>query len=252
MFQSLAPGARLSDRMADALASEIRAGRLATGLKLPTEVAMAEQFAVSRTVVREAISRLKSLGLVDSRQGSGVYVRDARFAPLSFDMRYAGSQVAVVQMVELRRGLETEVAGLAAERRQPSDVALIRLSITKLAAAVQAGGDGVTEDIAFHRAIAETARNPFLLDTLHYLGQFLISAMRVTRANEARRIDFASQVADEHQHIVDAIEAGDAKAARSAAAGHMSNAIHRIQQADPAFWQQEGEALARPLIKTEL
>ena len=96
-------------------------------------------------------------------------------------------------------------------------------------------------------SVAETARNPFLLDTLQYLGQFLIGATRVTRANEARRVDFAAQVADEHDRIVAAIEAGDPAGARLAAASHMDNAIRRIEQADPAFWQQEGEALARPL-----
>jgi GntR family transcriptional repressor for pyruvate dehydrogenase complex len=101
--------------------------------------------------------------------------------------------------------------------------------------------------VAFHRAIADAARNPFLLDTLQYLGQFLYGATRVTRANEARRADFAQQVAGEHRAIVEAIDAGDATKARLAAAGHMDGAIRRIEQADPAFWQQEGEALARPL-----
>ena len=247
LFQSLTPGARLSDRVAEALEAEIRAGRLAAGLKLPTETALAEQFAVSRTVIREAISRLKSLGLVDSRQGSGMFVREAGFAPLSFDMRYAGSKSAVVQIVEVRRALEAEVAVLAAQRRQPDDLGRIRAAIAALADAVARGGDGVAEDVAFHRAIADAARNPFLIDTLRYLGQFLVGATRVTRANEARRVDFARQVADEHAHIVRAIEAGDPLQARLAAAGHMDNAIHRIDQADPAFWQQEGEALARPL-----
>ncbi|CAN5244715.1 FCD domain-containing protein [soil metagenome] len=246
-FQSLIPGARLSDRVADALEAEIRAGRLAAGVKLPTEVALAEQFGVSRTVVREAVSRLKSLDLVDSRQGSGMYVREAGFAPLSFDARHAGSQSAVVQMVELRRALEAEVAALAAERRDAYDVRRIRQAIANLAAAVAAGGDGVAEDLAFHRSIADAARNPFLLDTLQYLSQYLTGVTRLTWANEARRVDFATEVADEHREIVDAIEAGDAARARLAAAGHMNNAIRRIGQADPAFWQQEGEALARPL-----
>lgn len=246
-FKSLVPGARLSDRVADALEAEIRAGRLAAGLKLPTETALAEQFAVSRTVVREAVSRLKSLGLVDSRQGSGMYVREPGIAPLSFDRRHAGSQTAVVQIVEVRRALEAEVAGLAAQRSTPADVRRIRESIDALAAAVAAGGDGVAEDVAFHRAIADAARNPFLLDTLKYLGQFLEGATRVTRANEARRADFAREVREEHEHIVRAIEAGDPAGARAAAASHMDNAIRRILSADPAFWQQEGNALAQPL-----
>ena len=247
-FKSITPGAHLSDRVADALAAEIRAGRLVAGDKLPTEAVLVEQFSVSRTVVREAVSRLKSLGLVDSRQGSGVYVKDAGFSPLNFDPRYAVSKQAVIQIVEVRRALEAEVAALAAQRRTQADVERIRQSITALEKAVQAGGDGVSEDVRFHRAIAEAARNPFLIGTLEYLGQFLQGATRVTRANEARRADFARQVADEHEQISQAIEAGDVAAARRSAARHMDNAIKRIEQADPVFWQEEGVQLARPLV----
>lgn len=247
-FKTITPGVRLSDQVADALAAEIRSGRLVPGDKLPTEAALVAHFAVSRTVVREAVSRLKSLGLVDSRQGSGVYVQDAGFSPLNFDPRLAVSKQAVIQMVEVRRALEAEVAGLAAQRRSATDVKRIRAAITALNRAVQAGGDGVDEDVKYHRAIADAARNPFLLDTLEYLGQFLQGATRVTRANEARRTDFAQQVSDEHERIAQAIEAADPLAARAAAAAHMDNAIVRIELADPAFWQQQGVKLASPLV----
>ncbi|MBU0588156.1 MAG: FadR family transcriptional regulator [Gammaproteobacteria bacterium] len=247
-FKSISPGAALSDQVADALVAEIKAARIHPGDKLPTEAALAAQFQVSRTVVREAVSRLKSLGLVDSRQGSGVYVKSAGFSPLNFDARHAVSKQAVIQMVEVRRALEAEVAGLAAQRRSKADVKRIRQCIQALDKAVRAGGDGVDEDVQYHRAIAETARNPFLIGTLEYLGQFLRGATRVTRANEARRADFARQVKDEHDMIYRAIEAGDAAAARQAAAQHMNNAILRIEQADPAFWQQAGVQLAHPLV----
>ena len=244
---SLAPTVRLVDRMSDALVAEIAEGRLGAGDKLPTEAALAARFAVSRTVVREAVSRLKSLGLVDARQGSGVYVRADAIPPLQFDP--SPSKEAVVQMVEVRRALEAEVAALAAERRTEGDVRKIRRAIEALASAVESGGDGVREDVAFHRTLADAARNPFLLDTLQYLGHFLQGATRVTRANESRRGDFAAQVRAEHAAIIAAIEAGDAKAARRAAARHMTEALRRIEHADPSFWRQEGAALARPLMK---
>ena len=247
-LKSGAPAASLSDQLADALSTEIRSGRLTAGSKLPTEAALVAQFAVSRTVVREAVSRLKSLGLVDSRQGSGVYVRELGFLPLNFEATSAVSKQAVIQIVEVRRALEAEVAGLAAQRRTPADVRRIRKSIVQLEKAVQAGGDGVNEDVQYHRAIAEAARNPFLIDTLEYLGQFLRGATRVTRANEARRADFARQACNEHEAIFRAIEAADATLARQAAALHMDNAILRIEQADPAFWQLTGVTLAQPLV----
>ena len=247
-FKPISPGAYLSDQVAEVLAADIRAGRLAVGDKLPTQAALVNQFLVSRTVVREAVSRLKSLGLVDSRQGSGVYVKELGFSPLNFDARSAVSKQAVVQMVELRRALEAEVAELAAKRRSQADIKRIRKSIILLDKAVLAGGDGVDEDVQYHRAIAEAARNPFLIGTLEYLSQFLRGATRVTRANEARREDFARQVRDEHETIVCAIEAGDAAAARQAAAQHMNNAIRRIEQAEPSFWEQAGVQLASPLV----
>ena len=247
-FKPITPGAYLSDQLADVLAADIRAGRLAVGEKLSTEAALVRQFLVSRTVVREAVSRLKSLGLVDSRQGSGVFVKEVGFSPLNFDARSAVSKQAVIQMVEVRRALEAEVAELAATRRTQADVRRIRKSIELLDKAVLAGGDGVEEDINYHRAIANAARNPFLIGTLEYLGQFLRGATGVTRANEAGRADFARQVRDEHERIVQAIEAGDGPAARKAAAQHMGNAIERIEQADPAFWTREGVQLAQPLV----
>lgn len=247
-FKSITPGARLSDQVADALSAEIRSGRIVEGDRLPTEAALVGQFAVSRTVVREAVSRLKSLGLVESRQGSGVFVKRAAFSPLNFDANSAVSKQAVIQMVEVRRALEAEVAALAAQRRSRKDIQHIHRAAMALERAVKANGDGVDEDVALHRAIADAAQNQFLISTLDYLRQFLHGATRVTRANEARRADFAQQVKTEHHAIIEAITAGDAAKARQAAAQHMDNAIQRIEQADPAFWQQEGVQLASALV----
>ena len=249
-FTPVSSGARLSDQVAEQLSAEIKQGRLAPGDKLPTEVRLVEQFQVSRTVVREAVSRLKSLGLVDSRQGSGVFVSAQQpFAPLNFEARHAASQEAVIQMVAVRRALEAEVAALAAERRSASDLRAIEQAVQALDQAVQSGGNGVAEDVSFHRAIAEATRNPFLIQTLGYLSQFLHGATQVTRANEARRGDFAAAVRSEHQAILKAIQAGNPAEARQAAAAHMGNAIARIRKADPVFWTQEGERLAQPLVK---
>jgi GntR family transcriptional regulator, transcriptional repressor for pyruvate dehydrogenase complex len=247
-FETVTPAANLSDQVADVLSAEIRAGRLRPGDRLPTEASLGLQFSVSRTVIREAVSQLKSLGLVDSRQGSGVYVKAAAFSPLNFDAKHAVSRQAVIQMAEVRRGLEAEVAALAAERHTPDQASRILYAIDALEKAVKAGGNGVEEDVDFHRAIANAGQNPFLISTLDYLRQFLQRGVSVTRANEARRVDFSRQVRREHQAIAEAICASDPARARQAAARHMNNAIKRIEQADPLFWEQEGLQLARPLV----
>jgi len=239
----------LADQVAQALEASIRQGQMQPGDRLPTELLLVAQFGVSRTVVREALSRLKSSGLVASRQGSGVFVQAPRAEPLDLEKGHAASQEAVIQIVEVRRALEAEVAELAAARRSTADLRRIRAGVKALAKAVADGQDGVAEDVALHRVIAQASGNPFLLSTLDYLAQVLAGATRITRANEARRQDFAAAVTQEHARIVEAIEAGDPVAARAAATAHMNNAIDRIRQADPAFWRQDGERLARVLFR---
>lgn len=240
---------RLSEQVARQLAAQIRQGQLAPGDRLPTEARLVAQFNVSRTVVREALSRLKSLGLVRSRQGSGVYVHDqATFAPLAFEPGATASKAAVLQMVEVRRALEAQSAESAARRRSGTQVKQLFAALGAIQAAVATGGDGVHEDVLFHRAIADAAGNPFLVHTLDYLGQFLHGTTRVTRANESRRHDFAAAVRREHLAILAAIEAGDATRARQAAMRHMDNAVRRIEQADPNFWAEAGVSLAQPLV----
>jgi len=242
---SLRVGARLSEQLADALAVGIRDGKLADGQRLPTEGALVQRFGVSRTVVREALSRLKTLGLIESRQGSGAFVRrDAPGRPTALVLTPDGSIDAVIQMVELRRALEAEAAALAAARGTRDDVKRIKAALIALDKAVAAGGDGVAEDVAFHVAIATAARNPFLLATLAHLSQFLLDATRVTRANEATQARLGQQVRDEHAAIVEAIAAGDVAAARAAGALHMVNAAERIGRADPVFWAGRGRPLA--------
>jgi GntR family transcriptional regulator, transcriptional repressor for pyruvate dehydrogenase complex len=241
-------GASLSEKLAQTLEKSIRQGTLKTGEKLPTENALVDTHGVSRTVVREAFSRLKTLGLIETRQGSGSFVKalpqpDARKLKLIPD----GSVDAVLKVVEVRRALEAESAALAAERRTTKSLQKIKQAMSALDKAVASGGDGVSEDVAFHAAIAQAANNPFLLDTLSYLNQFLENATRVTRANEATRADLEEAVRHEHQAIIDAIEASDVKAARIAGTKHMLNAAKRIGNADPAFWSSQGRALANRL-----
>lgn len=231
MNQGPAPVAaqRLSDQLAAALADRVARGELAPGQRLPTEQQLADAHGVSRTVVREAVHQLKSQGLLRSRQGSGVFVTDgATLRPLSFDPTVLDSVDAVVQVVEVRRALEGEIAALAAERAAPRDLAMLRQALKAIDAAAAAGGDGVAEDLAFHQAVARATGNPQFQRLLGFLEQYLREAMRVTRGNEARRRDFAESVRTEHLALVNAIAAGDAAAARRAAVRHMQRAADRL------------------------
>ncbi|MGW1881679.1 FadR/GntR family transcriptional regulator [Streptomyces sp. NPDC001970] len=241
MFSKVSGPVRLADQVATILAEEIESGRLAAGDKLPTEVALVKQLGVSRTVVREAVSRLRNAGLVEPRQGLGVFVLPRRTRPLDLEADTGGTtetKSKVLQIVEVRRAMEGEAAGLAAARARQDDLARMRQALDAIDASVASGGDGVDEDLTFHRSIAESTGNEVMVSTVRYLGEVLRSGIRVTRANEARRGDFIEAVRQEHHAILAAIEAGDAEAARTAARLHLKHAAARLQDADEGFWTE--------------
>ena len=149
-------------------------------------------------------------------------------SPLKIDDSVIESREGLLQIVELRRAIESETAALAAQRRSKVQLAEIEVAFRAIDAEVAAGGDGVAADVAFHRAIAQATRNPYFLKTLEFLTQYLTSGTRMTRANEARRIEFMRQVREEHSVIVEAIRRRDAVAARNAAATHMFNVAKRL------------------------
>lgn len=238
MFSKVSGPVRLADRVAAILAAEIESGRLAEGDKLPTEVELVKQLGVSRTVIREAVSRLRNAGLVEPRQGRGVFVMPRRTRPLDLEAEASGTKAKVLQIAEVRRGMEGEAASLAAVRATTADIERMRQALVAIDEAVAAGGDGVDEDLAFHRSIAESTGNAVMVSTVRYLGEVLRSGIRVTRANEARRGDFIEAVRDEHHEILAAIESRDARAARAAVRRHMKHAASRLQDADDGFWTQ--------------
>lgn len=246
------PTGNLASRVAELLLNKIRSDGLEAGTKLPSESAMARHFGVSRTVIREAIAALKGDGLLETRKGSGTYVRDvAQIRAQSADLVTEASIQSLLNLIEVRRGMEAESAALAALRRTPAQLAEIEHSLRRIEEAVTGGTDGVEEDTRFHQAIAAATGNPYWVRLMEMFAQPIRSAVRVTRANEARRDDFARQVQAEHQRIVDAIATGDPDLARAAAATHMEQAAQRVRSADREFWRGEGGEYARQLTRED-
>lgn len=243
----------LASRVAEQLLEKIRADHLAAGARLPSEQAMARHFGVSRTVIREAIARLKVDGLLETRKGSGAFVRDP--GPLRLmdggDRATEESIQSLLNLIEVRQVMEAEVAALAALRRTPAQLAEIDYTLRRIDEAVAAGVDGVEEDARFHLAIAAATGNPHWVRLMEVFAQPIRSAVRVTRANEARRADFSRQVRAEHQKIVEAIAAGDPALARVAAAEHMAQAAQRVRAADLEFWRGAGGEFVRQLNRGE-
>ncbi|MEO7335198.1 MAG: FadR/GntR family transcriptional regulator [Caldimonas sp.] len=220
---------RLSDRLASLLCAQLDSGALRPGDRLPTEQQLALSHGVSRTVVREAVHQLKSRGLLLSRQGSGVFVSKAtRSHALSFDADVLGSIDAVVQVREVRRALEGETAALAATRASRPQLATMRRALRAIDKSTSGGGDGVAEDLAFHRALTDAAGNPHFGRLLEFLERYLADAMRVTRGHEACRLDFMEQVRAEHRAIVDAVESRQPHLARRRAVEHVRRGDRRL------------------------
>jgi GntR family transcriptional repressor for pyruvate dehydrogenase complex len=141
----------------------------------------------------------------------------------------------VLQVAELRRGMEAEIAALAAERASAQQVAEIRQCLDAIDQDVAQGGDGVAADIEFHRSIARATGNPHFLALWDYLGQFLRSTIQLTRAWEAQQQQTRDQVTDEHRALFDAIASRDVTAARDAGRRHMEMSSARIRNIDPEF-----------------
>jgi DNA-binding FadR family transcriptional regulator len=238
----------LGTRVASKLRQKIRDDGLAPGTRLPSEQSMASHFGVSRSVVREAIALLKDEGILNTRKGSGAFICNFEEALVDKqDVRTEQSVQSLLNLIEVRRGLEAEIAALAALRRTPGQLAEIEHALRRIEEAVAAGVSGVEEDVRFHLCIAEATGNPYWVKFVEMFAQPTRSAVKVTRANEARRADFASQVLMEHEKIVSAIAAGDPEMARAAATEHMVRAAERVRQADRDFWRGAGGELARSL-----
>ena len=244
-------GASLSARVAHVLLHKIQDENLPAGARLPTENAMAQHFGVSRTVIREAIMTLKAEGMVETRQGLGAFVRRPANDESAFhvDPLTRESVGNLLGLIEVRRGIESEVAALAAARREERQITQIREALRQIDVAAAAGGDGVEEDVRFHLAIARATGNPYWVKLIEMFAQQIKAAVTVTRANEARRIDFAHDVRGEHEKIVAAIAAGNPAAARDAATEHMERAAERVSAADHEFWAREGGEYARRLAE---
>jgi DNA-binding FadR family transcriptional regulator len=220
----------LALELVEALAERIRRGDWAPGDRLPTEASVMSEFGVSRTVVREAISKLQASGLVETRHGVGTFVLDS-LAGASFKLSadQLGTLQDVIAVLELRIGLETEAAALAALRRSDANLATMRQALDAIAATLQTGENAVASDFQFHSEIARATQNAHFYDLMLTLGSQIIPRARlsVDAAERASELAYLRRVQAEHESIYDAIAAGDAEAARAAMRMHLSNSRER-------------------------
>lgn len=219
----------LAHRVVAGLKDRILAGDLAPGTRLPSENELIEAYGVSRTVVREAVTRLRAEGLVETFQGRGSFVL-AVPEPSSFTVESSTirSHQDVVAMIDFRLGIEGESAALAARHRTDADAETILATHESF---TDAGREGAVEaDFAFHLAVARATHNRFYVDLLESLGPMMIMLPRTRLGEEFSMTDSAhvERVQREHDNIAAAVLAGDAETARAAMRVHLGNTRRRL------------------------
>jgi GntR family transcriptional regulator, transcriptional repressor for pyruvate dehydrogenase complex len=225
----------LALELVDSLGARIRERRYGDGDRLPTEAAIMDEFGVSRTVVREALSKLQAAGLVETRHGIGTFVvAGGQAAPFRVAPEQLATLQDVIAVLELRIAIETEAAALAAQRRTEADLAQLRSALAAFVEAVEAGRDAVGPDFQFHTGIARATQNTRFADLIGALGQGAIPRARLagTVERSAEQKDYLRRVNTEHESILDAIAAGDAEAARAAMRTHLANSRERRRRAN--------------------
>jgi DNA-binding FadR family transcriptional regulator len=227
---SLGHEASLAGELFAKIEARIRSGELLPGTRLPTQKEIADSERVSRTVVREAVARLSAQGLTVSRQGSGVFVADtAQYRASQITPEELNELADVIKLLEIRLGVETEMAGLAAARRTTADIGAIQDALQDM---VELEADPVAAakaDRAFHLAIARATQNDYYVRFAEFLGLRLVPPRNLYLRNQPQsaQVAYSAKVHAEHQAIVDAIVRMDTERAREAARHHMQESLTR-------------------------
>lgn len=210
--------------------------------KLPTESSLMSQLGVSRTVIREAISRLQAMSVIETRHGIGSFVLEPHHEPLDFEVVPVSTLNDLLAVLELRIGLETECAGLAAQRASEHDLVNIRGALEAIEQAAWTGGDSAAADLQFHVCVARATGNRYFVDILTQMGAALIPRHRINSASIAHTDPkaYAELVNREHESIFEAIERHDPEGARAAMRMHLSSSRERLRRAVAAAGENAG------------
>lgn len=224
----------LAHEVVEGIAAQIQSRQLRPGDKLPTELEIMRNHGVSRTVVREALSRLQAGGLVETRHGIGTFVLEPALGTgFRIDPAEIATAIDVLAVLELRISLETEAAGLAAQRRTEAQLVEMRAALDALEQSAGGGGDSVSPDFRFHLMIAGATGNRYFADIMSHMGATLIPRARI--GSSPREIldlpAYLRRVNREHEEIYDAIARRDAESARAAMRVHLTNSRERLRRA---------------------
>ncbi|MER6674129.1 FCD domain-containing protein [Streptomyces sp. NPDC000983] len=210
----------VTQRAVEEIKALIAGGRLEPGERLPTERDLAARLGISRSSMREAIRALTVLGVLEARHGSGIYVTRLEAGDLLEGFGVVAELARgerLVELLEVRRSLESTAAALAAARITPGQLAEVERHL-KAMGATDDPDEILAHDLAFHRAVAEAAGNATMAAILEGLSSRTFRA-RVWRGYQEE--DAFARTRREHAAIHRALVARDPEAARAAAAAHV-------------------------------
>jgi GntR family transcriptional repressor for pyruvate dehydrogenase complex len=220
-FETLDRERRLSDRVADELLETILSCEMQTGDRLPSERDLAEQFGVSRTVVREAVRSLAAKGAVEARSGSGLRVAAVDASVVSLSMRLfirSNGGLDYAKVNEVRMALETSIAAAAAERATPNDLEVLDALHERMVDVIDDVEQASLADVEFHRAIARSTHNELYLVMLDSIRETMLNIRRATIGLHGRK------ALRYHRKILERITAHDVEGAREAMSEHLLDA----------------------------
>lgn len=212
---------RVSDEVFKQLYAMIRNGTYQTGDSLPNERVLSEQFQVSRASVREALRTLETMGMIESLVGvsGGNFVKKVDIETIisPFIDFIHSEQQTLLEIMEYRLVLETEIARIAAERRTDDDLIRIRKSLELMEQSVKEGGIGLLGDNTFHEEISRATHNQMFVHMLS-VAKTLLSKTRETSLSLKGVPETGIK---HHWAIFRAIEAGDPEKAANAMRNHL-------------------------------
>ncbi len=221
---------RAHERIAAQIGEQIRDGSLVRGQKLPTEREMGERFGVGRGVIREAMRMLDAMGLVESRQGSGIYVRNNPIPSISRALTFSVTpeEQSVASLFEFRMVLEVAAAEQAALRRTDEQLKTIQRAATATWEAAPHYNEDVWHiaDEQFHYIISDASGNPYLGVAIHAVRQMQADVTRLLREMRG-----SAGAAEQHRAIAEAIAARCPDEAAAHMRTHIQYTAERWQQA---------------------
>lgn len=217
---------KIYEEVADALLSMIKGGDLQPGDKLDSVQQLAENFQVGRSAIREALSALRAMGLVEMKQGEGTYVRqfDPDFISLPVTAAVLMKKEDISYLLEVRKVLEVGTVGAAAVKRTMDDLQSMKIALEQMKAASGNEELGEKADFDFHMSIAAASQNPLLVNLMNNVSEMMLETMKETRRlwlySEQTTSDRLHQ---EHMQIYEAIVAQDAIKAQDLMLKHLTS-----------------------------